>query len=97
MLTLPEELTHQQASRCLQQLLQALRAQDPSGNVVLDATPLVRFDSAALGVLLECKRQASAWGLRLCIQGLSARLAHLAQLYGVFELLAPPAAKQVVL
>lgn len=86
MLVLPKELTHSQATACLHMLLQGLRSQsDPQ--VVVDATGLSRFDSAALAVLLEFRRECLALGKRFSILGLPARLGDLASLYGIIELL----------
>ena len=89
MLVLPPQLTHGQASACLQLLLQGLKA-DSSTQVVIDCTALQRFDSSALAVLLECRRQASALGKTFALKALPPALASLAQLYGVQQLLAPP-------
>lgn len=86
MLVLPKELTHSQATACLHMLLQGLRSQ--SGlQVVVDATGLSRFDSAALAVLLEFRRECLALGKRFSILGLPTRLGDLASLYGIIELL----------
>ncbi len=71
---------------CLAALLKGMREQ-PGSTVVLDATPLTRFDSAALAVLLEVQRQATTLGKQLSIHGLPARLSDLAALYGIAELL----------
>ena len=92
MLVLPKELTHSQATACLALLVQGLRAQ-AGPEVVVDATALSRFDSAALAVLLEFRRESLALGKRFSIRGLPARLGDLATLYGIVELLpsAPPA------
>ena len=57
MLVLPPELTHRQATACLQMLLQGLRVHRESG-VVVDASAMTVFDSSALAVLLECRREA---------------------------------------
>ena len=86
MLVLPKELTHSQATACLRMLVQGLRSQTGS-QVVVDATGLSRFDSAALAVLLEFRRESLALGKRFSIRGLPARLADLATLYGIIELL----------
>lgn len=86
MLVLPKELTQAQATACLRMLVQGLRSQ-PGPEVVLDATALSRFDSAALAVLLEFRRESLALGKRFSIRGLPARLADLAALYGIVELL----------
>lgn len=86
MLVLPQELTQSQATACLRMLVQGLRSES-GPQVVVDATALVRFDSSALAVLLEFRRESLALGRRLSIRGLSARLADLATLYGIVELL----------
>ncbi len=85
MLALPVELTHAQATAALRTLLQGLRAQP--GGVVVDATALARFDSSALAVLLECRRECLGLGRTFAVRGLPTRLAALAGLYGVAELL----------
>lgn len=86
MLVLPAELTHAQARACAQMLAQGLRAErEPV--VVADATALQRFDSSALAVLLECRREALAAGKGFSVKGLPPRLRSLAGLYGVADLL----------
>lgn len=85
MLVLPAELTHAQATAALRMLLQGLRAQ--TGAVVVDAAALVRFDSSAIAVLLECRRESLAMGRSFAVRGLPARLAALGGLYGVADLL----------
>jgi phospholipid transport system transporter-binding protein len=85
-LVLPAELTHAQASACLHMLVQGLRSQSGS-EVVVDATALSRFDSSALAVLLEFRRESLEGGKSFSIRGLSARLRDLAGLYGIAELL----------
>ena len=85
-LVLPKELTQTQATACLTMLVQGLRSQ-PGPEVVVDATALTRFDSAALAVLLEFRRETLAAGKRLLIRGLPTRLANLATLYGIDTLL----------
>jgi phospholipid transport system transporter-binding protein len=85
-LVLPAELTQHQATACSRMLAQGLRSQaEPV--VVADASALVRFDSAALAVLLECRREVLSLGKSFAIQGLPPRLRELATLYGVAELL----------
>jgi len=88
-LTLPAALTQTTASACLRELAAALPAEP--GGVVVDASPLIHFDSAALAVLLALRRQALQRSKTLAIQGLPARLGDLARLYGIAELLAPDA------
>jgi phospholipid transport system transporter-binding protein len=86
MLVLPAEITHAQAVACCRMLAQALRS-DPQKAVVADAAALTHFDSSALAVLLECRREALALGKTLSVARLPARLRELATLYGVAELL----------
>jgi phospholipid transport system transporter-binding protein len=57
----------------------------------VDASALEHFDSSALAVLLELRRQAQVRGQSFQVTGMSARLSELAGLYGVDELLASPA------
>ena len=58
-----------------------------SGNVVVDASALSQFDSSALALLLECRRQALAAGKGFSVQGASGRLLQLADVYGVAALI----------
>jgi len=86
MLMLPAELTHEQAAACGRMLAQALRSQaDPV--IVADAGALERFDSSALAVLLDCRREALAAGKSFAIARMPARLRELASVYGVVDLL----------
>lgn len=86
MLVLPAELTHEQAPACCRMLAQALRS-DPSTQAIADASALRHFDSSALAVLLECRREALALGKTFSVSHLHPRLRALATLYGVGELL----------
>ena len=86
MLVLPSELTHRQASATLAMLLQGLRA-DNGPQLVVDAGALQVFDSSALAVLLECRREALSERKAFAVKGLPAALAGMAALYGVAELL----------
>ena len=85
MLTLPAVLTHAVAAELVPGLRQAVRLQ--SATVVADASALQEFDSSALAVLLECRREALAVGKAFSVRGVPARLRQLAGLYGVAELI----------
>jgi len=89
-LVLPAELTHAHAAACCQMLAQALRS-DPAAHAVADASQLNVFDSSALAVLLECRREALALGKTFAVAHMPPRLRDLAGLYGVSELLVAPA------
>lgn len=85
MLVLPSDITHANARTCAHMLAQALRGLNAV--VVADATGLQKFDSSALAVLLECRREAQVQGKNFSVRNLPERLRTLAALYGVAELL----------
>ncbi|MEO5661100.1 MAG: STAS domain-containing protein [Polaromonas sp.] len=89
MLTLPAVLTHAESAVFARGLPQALQS-EPS-EVVADAGALQQFDSSALAVLLECRRQALTAGKAFSVRAAPARLRELASLYGV-DVLIPAAA-----
>lgn len=88
MLLLPETLTAREARDTLR-LLKVSIEQESEGAVVVDASALVRFDSSALAVLLECRRLAQAWGKGFVTRALPHKLGELARVYGIDELLPP--------
>jgi phospholipid transport system transporter-binding protein len=85
MLVLPADITHANARTCAHMLGQALRSQSEA--VVADASSLQKFDSSAIAVLLECRREAQIQGKSFSVRGLPERLRSLAALYGVAQLL----------
>jgi phospholipid transport system transporter-binding protein len=86
MLLLPATLTAREARDTLRMLAQALQ-REPDSGVVIDASGLQNIDSAALAVLLECRRLAQAWGKSFTVRQAPSKLAALAKLYGVDTLL----------
>jgi phospholipid transport system transporter-binding protein len=85
---LPAQLTLADAGKTLAELQQAMSHQ--AGPVVLlDAASLRMFDSSAVAVLLELRRQLQAQGKTLRVSNWPQRLENLMGLYGVSELLAP--------
>lgn len=91
MLVLPARLTHDEAPACARMLAQALRSEPPPpAGAVADAGALDTFDSSALAVLLECRREALAMGKSFKVAGMPPRLRELAGVYGVAELLETP-------
>ncbi|MEP7056624.1 MAG: STAS domain-containing protein [Caldimonas sp.] len=86
MLLLPATITTREARDTLRMLAQALQ-REPGTDVVVNAGSLQHFDSAALAVLLECRRLAQAWGKSFAILEAPAKLLALAKLYGVDVLL----------
>lgn len=89
MLVLPAELTLTQAEVCLNMLVQSAQA-EAGADVLVDATALGRFDSSALAVLLELRRDCLHRRKRFAVRGMAPRLQELAQLYGVVDLLPGP-------
>ncbi|MEY4651736.1 MAG: hypothetical protein RI884_317 [Pseudomonadota bacterium] len=85
-LALPESLTHSEAAGCARMLARGLRASSER-QAVVDASELDRFDSSALAVLLDGRREALALGMTFCVTGMPPRLRALATLYGVEALL----------
>ena len=83
---LPADLTHAHATACCRMLAQALRS-EPGREAVADASALRHFDSSALAVLLECRREALAQGKTFAVHQMQPRLRALATLYGVSALL----------
>jgi phospholipid transport system transporter-binding protein len=93
MLVLPEVVTLREATTTVAMLEQAMRSDDAS-TLTLDASALRTFDTAAVAVLLECRRLARAWNKGFEVRGAPAKLTELVRLYGVDSLLAftaPPA------
>ena len=86
MLLLPAALTAREARDTQRLLAQALQ-REPEGGVLVDASNLQQFDTAALSVLLECQRQSQAFGRSFAVRNAPAKLAALAKLYGVATLL----------
>ena len=84
-LTLPTVLTHAESAAFANGLKASLFAQ--ASEVVADAGPLQQFDSSALALLLECRREALAAGKRFTVQSAPQRLRELAVLYGVVDLI----------
>lgn len=85
-LVLPEALTHAEAAGCARMLSRGLRASGMR-QAVVDARALERFDSSALAVLLDGRREALALGMTFGVTGMPVRLRALAALYGVDVLL----------
>jgi phospholipid transport system transporter-binding protein len=78
-LSLPETLTLATAAQTLRTLQPALKGV----RVEVDASALRDFDSAALAVLLQLRRDAQAGGGDIVIQRPPAPLVELAHLYGL--------------
>jgi phospholipid transport system transporter-binding protein len=86
MLLLPASITLRESRDTLRMLSQAVE-REPDSGVVIDASPLAQFDTSALAVLLECQRLAQAWGKGFSVRQPPPKLAALAKLYGVDQLL----------
>jgi phospholipid transport system transporter-binding protein len=83
---LSSTLTIAEASTALDALESAL---GESGSAVfeVDAAALQRFDSSAIAVLLEARRQTQTRGRSLVVHNAPATMVALAGMYGVAELL----------
>lgn len=88
MVVLPDTLTLAQAKSALPLVEQALGSQArETGVLVVDASALCNFDSAAIAVLLEARRRAQAAGRAFKVRGAPAAMVELSTLYGVDGLL----------
>jgi phospholipid transport system transporter-binding protein len=87
LLVLPGTLTLREAMVALRMFEQTLKSDD-AATLIVDASALRAFDSAAVAVLLECRRMARSWNKGFEIQGAPAKLTDLVLLYGVDSLLA---------
>ena len=93
-LKLPAVLTHGAASAFFRTLANDMALQPR--DVVVDASALNRFDSSAMAILLECRRQALAAGKTFSVQHAPDRLLQLAGVYGVVGLVsAMPESPQI--
>lgn len=86
MLALPAQLTLRDAQVALATLVPAIAAA-PAGTIVVDASALTHIDSSALAVLLECRRQAELRQCKFELHHAPPRLAEMARLYGVQDVL----------
>lgn len=92
MLNLPVKVTYNDAEALVRKLTSEVYAQ--SDVVVVGAQQLVEFDSSALAVLLSCRRAALSAGKQFSVESLPDKLAQLAGLYGIAQLLMPPVATE---
>ncbi|MDP9046225.1 MAG: STAS domain-containing protein [Pseudomonadota bacterium] len=90
MLLLPATLTAREANDTRRLLAQAMSAASTEPAVLVDASNLRHFDSAALAVLLDLQRAAEGSGKPFMVRRPPAKLFALAHLYGVDTLLMPP-------
>jgi phospholipid transport system transporter-binding protein len=81
---LPETATLEQAAALAATLPAALAAE--SGPLRIDASALVSFDSSTVALLLQARRLAQAAGRGYEVVGAPPKLAELARLYGVEDL-----------
>ncbi len=86
-LTLPATLSHAEAPHWLGQLDIAMRHAPPPAGVVIEAAALTHFDSSALALLLQARREAVRQQRPFEVRGAPNRLVVLAHLYGVKDLL----------
>ncbi len=97
-LALPEVLTLREASSVLDNLLAGMAQQPEQAQIRVSASPLRKFDSSALAVLLECRRAAIESGRDFGVDDLPSELQGLATVYGVASLVgsAPASAPSLI-
>jgi phospholipid transport system transporter-binding protein len=84
---LPERLTLDEAAAALATLRAAVAEQGVAGDVTVNAGALRQFDSSAVAVLLELRRDLQPQGRALLVQDWPPRLQDLVRVYGVQDLL----------
>jgi phospholipid transport system transporter-binding protein len=84
-LQLPASATLEHAAALAETLPAAVA--EGSGPLRVDATALTAFDTSTIALLMQARRLASASGRAFEVVGAPAKLAELARLYGVEELL----------
>jgi phospholipid transport system transporter-binding protein len=88
MYVLPETLTLAQANAAVKAIEAALgEGRVERGPLVIDASGLRSFDTAAIAVLLEARRLAQAAGRALAVHGAPPAMVELSGLYGIDALL----------
>lgn len=75
------------AKQAEQAVMQGVAAGSERAPLRIDASALQQFDTSLLSVLLHARRQALGAGCAFELESAPAKLAQLAQLYGVAELL----------
>lgn len=88
-LILPAAVTLEHAPALLAQLGAAVEAAG-LGPLVIDAAAVTEFDTSALALLLEARRQGAAHGFVCELRGPPPKLLELATLYGVESMLGAP-------
>ena len=87
-LKLPATLLQAQAQSVADGLVDVLgKVLRPGSLAVIDASDLSHFDSSALAVLLELRRECARIGKQFAVRSLPQRLRDLATLYGIDGLL----------
>lgn len=94
-IALPAELTAATVLPVKVGLLRSMQALPAGAAIALDAAGVQSFDSAGLALLLACRRAAQSRQQSLRVQGWTASLQSLAQVYGVMPLLDPEASPAV--
>jgi phospholipid transport system transporter-binding protein len=85
MIILPAVSTHDAIAAFSRGVPKAIAAD--AQEVVVDASGLVEFDSSALALLLECRRQALQAGKTFAVRSMPERMRQLAGVYGIAELI----------
>ena len=83
---LPQSIEHNNVEEVLTQVVKALSALAAQETLVIDCQALAVFDSSALSALLAIKRRASEKYIQIQIQAVPEKLASLAKVYGLAEI-----------
>lgn len=82
---LPTEISHSNAEAVLAQGIAVIDTLQAENNLTIDCQALTVFDSSALSALLSMRRYAQAKRVHIELQSIPEKLASLAQVYGVAD------------
>jgi phospholipid transport system transporter-binding protein len=82
---LPAEISHNNVEAVLAQGIAVIDTLQAENNLTIDCQALTVFDSSALSALLSMRRHAQAKNVRIALQSIPEKLASLAQVYGVAD------------
>lgn len=83
---LPQSVDHGNVEQVLVAAVSQLSSLPAQSTLVVDCQALSAFDSSALSALLAIKRRASEKSIQIQLQAIPDKLASLAKVYGLAEL-----------
>lgn len=82
---LPVEISHNNIEAVLAEGIAVIDAMQAENNLTIDCQALTVFDSSALSALLSLRRHAQIKNIHIELRSIPEKLASLAQVYGVAD------------